>query len=74
MTCEQVVQHLWSHLDRELDAATSDDLSRHLAECRRCFSRAEFERHLRALLRRSCDGEQTPPELQERLRRLLRSF
>ncbi len=74
MNCEQVVQQLWPYLDGELDAGASDDLSRHLAECRRCFSRVEFERQLGAMVRRSCNCEQAPPELQERLRELLRLF
>ncbi len=74
MNCEQVVQHLWPFLDGELDAETSGELQRHLDECRRCFPRAEFERRVRAMVRQSCECDQAPPELQERMRRLLRSF
>jgi mycothiol system anti-sigma-R factor len=74
MNCEQVVDHLWSFLDGELDTATSDELRQHLDECRRCFSRAEFERRLKTMVRRSCERDRVSPELQERMRRLIRSF
>ncbi len=74
MNCTQVMQQLWPYLDGELDAETSGELSRHLEECRRCFPRAEFERNLRAMVRRSCNREQASPELQARVRRLLRLF
>lgn len=74
MNCEQVVEHLWPFLDGELDVATSDDLRQHLDECRQCFSRVEFERRLRTMVRRSCECDEAPSELQERMRRLIRSF
>jgi len=74
MDCEETLEKLWQYLDRELDRDAAGKLERHLQECRECFSRAEFERRLQALVRRSCTGEQAPPELRERLRRLLRMF
>lgn len=74
MNCEKALEKLWQYLDRELDGVSSGELERHLGECRECFSRAEFERQLRALLRRSCGGEQAPPELRDRLRKLLELF
>jgi mycothiol system anti-sigma-R factor len=74
MNCREAVEKLWQYLDRELDGESSTQLQDHLQECRECFSKAEFERALRELLRRSCAGEQAPPELRERLSRLLRMF
>lgn len=74
MNCEQVVEHLWPFLDGELDAGTSGELTRHLDECRRCFTRTEFERRVKAMVRRSCECDQPPSDLQERMRKVLRSF
>ncbi len=74
MNCEQTLQQLSRYLDRELDDGSSSELARHLAECRPCFSLAEFERHLRAMVRRSCGCEQAPPSLQERVNKLLRLY
>lgn len=74
MNCEQCLQYLWQYLDGELDGESSSELERHLDECRRCFSYAEFERQLREMVRRSCAGDHAPPELRERLTRLLKLF
>ncbi|HLW60411.1 MAG TPA: mycothiol system anti-sigma-R factor [bacterium] len=74
MNCEEALEKLWQYLDRELDGESSSELQRHLEECRHCFSKVEFEQRLRAIVRRSCSGEQAPAELRERLSRLLRLF
>jgi mycothiol system anti-sigma-R factor len=74
MNCLQVIEQLWQYLDHELDGESSNQLERHLQQCRECFSKAEFERQLRTLLRRSCGGEQAPSHLRERLSRLLRMY
>jgi anti-sigma factor (TIGR02949 family) len=48
LDCEQVLEHLFAYLDKALDAEKSAEIERHLVACRGCFSRAEFERRLRA--------------------------
>ena len=74
MNCQQVLRRLWQFLDGELDVDDSGKVARHLEECRRCFSRVEFEWHLRAMVRQSCESEQVPPDLKGRVNKLLRSF
>jgi mycothiol system anti-sigma-R factor len=74
MNCLQAIEQLWQYLDHELDGESSSQLESHLRQCRECFSKAEFERQLRAMLRRSCGGEQAPPRLRERLSKLLRMY
>ncbi len=74
MNCEECEKLIWQYLDGELDGVSSGDLQHHLEECRECFSHAEFERQVKELVRRSCGCEQAPPELRERLSRLLRMF
>jgi mycothiol system anti-sigma-R factor len=74
MNCREAVEKLWQYLDQELDGTMMVEVERHLQECRHCFSQAEYERHLKMLLRRSCGCEQAPPELRARLARLLRTF
>ncbi len=74
MNCEETLEKLWQYLDKELDGESTSELQRHLEECRHCFSKAEFEQRLRTMLRRSCSGDQAPPELRERLSKLLRLF
>jgi len=74
MNCDEAVEKLWQYLDRELDDRMVADVEHHLRECRECFSKAEFERRLRVLLRRSCGCERAPLQLRARLSQLLRMF
>lgn len=48
MTCEEALRLLAEHLDGELDAGHQHEVEAHLRTCRSCFSRAEFERRLKA--------------------------
>ncbi len=67
--CEEVIEQLFDFLDRELDEELSARIDAHLQRCRDCFSRAEFERRLRARV-----GEAVEREAPERLRRRLRAL
>lgn len=68
--CEEVLRHLLVYLDREVEPETSLLIAHHLALCRACFSRAEFERRLKAHLR-SCGTKPAPARLRTRLKQLL---
>lgn len=71
--CEEVIAHLLSYLDGELDADKRAQIDRHLDECRSCFSRAEFERALRARVAQV--GEvKAPASLQARIKALIDKF
>lgn len=73
LTCEEVIERLFDYLDRELDGQQAADIERHLARCRDCFTRAEFEKRLRARVEASGTAT-TPPRLRRRLRDLLDHF
>lgn len=73
INCEEVLKHLVAYLDRETDAHTAAEIDRHLEDCRGCFSRAEFERQLKAHVRAA--GSRTAPErLRARIRKLTDKF
>lgn len=73
MTCEEVLERLLAYLDRELDDRTWAEVEHHLESCRGCFSRAEFERRLKAHVRAA--GESAAPEsLRARLKHLVEKF
>lgn len=73
MSCEEVLKHLVAYLDRETDAHTAAEMERHLEECRGCFSRAEFERKLKASVREA--GSSAAPErLRARIKKLIEKF
>jgi anti-sigma factor (TIGR02949 family) len=48
ISCEDALRWLASYVDRELDDAAHAEMQRHLARCRSCYSRAEFEQRLKA--------------------------
>jgi mycothiol system anti-sigma-R factor len=73
LTCEQVLEHLLEYLDRELTPETSADIDRHLAECRGCYSRAEFERRLKARVAEAGTAE-APGSLRQRIKGLIDRF
>ncbi|TFH86293.1 mycothiol system anti-sigma-R factor [Billgrantia azerbaijanica] len=73
LSCEDVIERLFDYLDRELDDRQAAEIERHLAKCRDCYSRAEFEQRLRDRVEAS--GTVTaPPRLRRRVRRLLDRF
>ena len=72
-SCEDALRLLAAHLDAELDHASEREIRKHLATCRSCYSRAEFERRLKeqvAGLRR----QDVRPELNARVRTLIGEF
>ncbi|MCE8003447.1 anti-sigma factor family protein [Billgrantia ethanolica] len=73
MSCEEVIERLFDYLDRELDSQEATDIEWHLARCRDCFTRAEFERRLRDRVAATATAK-APPRLHQRIRTLLDGY
>lgn len=73
LRCEEVLEHLFEYLDRELDAETSSDIEHHLRHCRDCFSRSEFERRLKQRVAETGSAE-APERMRRRLLQLIARF
>lgn len=73
MTCEEVMEQLFEFLDQEIDKDLSDRIDEHLARCRDCFTRAEFEKRLRARINQAAEVE-APERLRRRVQRVLDEF
>jgi anti-sigma factor (TIGR02949 family) len=73
MRCEEALRLLAAHLDGELDSSAVHDLEQHLARCRSCYSRAEFERRLKTAIA-ELGSEPARPALQQRIRDLVAGF
>ena len=67
------MRNLFAYLDNEIDPEKRTDIERHLEECRACFSRAEFEKALRAKINQLGDKE-APASLRQRVAALLKQF
>jgi anti-sigma factor (TIGR02949 family) len=73
LSCEEVLKHLVAYLDRDTDAHTAADIERHLEQCRGCYSRAEFEKQLKAQVR-AAGSRSAPERLRARIRKLVGEF
>jgi anti-sigma factor (TIGR02949 family) len=73
MTCEEVLARVLDFIDGESPPGEHTKLEDHLESCRSCFSRAEFERRLKGRLT-GLAHEESPPDLQHRILRLLKNF
>ncbi|HEY7683441.1 MAG TPA: zf-HC2 domain-containing protein [Gemmatimonadales bacterium] len=73
MACEEALHLLAAHLDRELEPHSHDAVERHLAVCRTCFSRADFERRLKARLG-ELGREAVDRSFEDRIRGLIQQF
>lgn len=71
--CEEVIEHIFAFLDEELDDETTERIEAHLQRCRDCFTRAEFEKHLRARVRDAAAAK-APDTLHRRIRDIIDSF
>ncbi|SEP01459.1 mycothiol system anti-sigma-R factor [Aquisalimonas asiatica] len=70
LTCEEVLEQLFAYLDEELDDTRLAAIDRHLERCRDCFTRAEFEKHLRERVYRTGTAP-APERLRQRLKEVL---
>jgi anti-sigma factor (TIGR02949 family) len=73
MDCAGAKERLFDMLDDELDDATVSRMKRHIAECRGCFDRSDFERRFLAALQAVRAGGLCPGGLRERVLAALRA-
>jgi anti-sigma factor RsiW len=73
ITCEEALRLLATYLDGELHGDEHEGVEHHLEICRSCYSRAEFERRLKAEFNRLRRGE-VRPAFEQRIRHLITQF
>jgi anti-sigma factor (TIGR02949 family) len=71
--CEEVVDHLLTFLDGEIEERQRKLIEQHLEECRSCCSRADFELALRNKVREVATTRPTSA-LREKIRQLIHQF
>lgn len=72
-SCEEALRLLAAHIDGELEPPTEKGLEDHLARCRSCYSRAEFERRLKEQVS-ALASEEVSPSLTRRVKSLIGQF
>jgi anti-sigma factor (TIGR02949 family) len=73
IACEEALRVLAEYLDGELSDLEQYEVRHHLDACRSCYSRAEFERRLRAQLA-ALGRPPVPSEFEGRVRALISRF
>lgn len=73
INCEQALMRIFEFIDHELGEADHEAMRHHLATCKSCFSRAEFERRLKEKLG-ALREEQASLEMSKRIKGLIRGF
>ncbi|MCR4265089.1 anti-sigma factor [Nitratireductor sp. ZSWI3] len=73
MRCEEVVEHLLTFLDGEVEEERRSLMERHLEECRSCCSRADFELALRHKIREVA-AKRPSSGLSRRIREIIDRF
>jgi anti-sigma factor (TIGR02949 family) len=73
ISCQEALKLIFDYIDEELHEHSKTELEKHLEACRHCFDRVEFEKMLKARLRR-LNTEEMPPETARRFLQLLDEF
>ena len=68
--CEHVLRQIELYLDGELVGQIRLEVERHLGDCHPCSGHADFQRHLKEMLRSKCGCDHVPEELVERIHTL----
>lgn len=71
--CEEAVRMILEYLDNELGSHDHEALEAHINKCRSCYTRVEFERRLKGMVK---DMPQitAPDSLKDRIRKLTEQF
>ena len=69
--CADACHNLYGFLDRELDQPALAAVEGHLAFCRQCCNRLEFQQRLEITIRQELGRRHTPRRFKERLARLV---
>ena len=71
ISCEDALRRVHEFLDGELPGAPLEEIQAHFDACSRCYPHLRFERSFREAVRRAASRDLAPPELRDRLFRLL---
>lgn len=71
--CEEAIRMLLEYLDNELGTLDHDAMDEHLHSCRACYTRMEFEKRLKDIVKDKQE-EKASDRLRERIKNITRNF
>lgn len=73
LNCDEAIRLLFEFLDNELERHDHAAVEAHLHDCRACFSRMEFDKRLRSLVK-GTDATSAPVALRDRIKKITEQF
>ncbi len=70
INCEDAIARFNDFLDRYLPGKKQEELMAHIAGCKHCFERLEFEQDLKSKIRRLADNNENQ-EIMKRIQKLI---
>ena len=71
--CDEAIRMVLEYLDNELEQHNHDALEAHIHKCRSCYTRVEFEKRLKGLVR-EVPSENAPEDLKQRIKIITQKF
>lgn len=71
LNCDEAIRLLFEFLDNELERHDHAAVEAHLHDCRACFSRMEFDKRLRSLVKGKAAA---PATLRDRIKKITERF
>ncbi len=71
--CDEAIRMLFEYLDDELADQDHEAMEAHLHECRACFSRMEFDKRLKGMIKGK-EIESAPDALRNRVKKITGLF
>jgi anti-sigma factor (TIGR02949 family) len=69
--CKQIQDQMAGYVDKEIEPARADTISRHLHDCPGCAREADTQKHVKKLVAEHAKNVIAPPYLRARIRRTL---
>lgn len=73
LNCDEAIRLLFEFLDNELERHDHAAVEAHLHDCRACFSRMEFDKRLRSLVKGKAAAT-APATLRDRVKKITERF
>ncbi len=73
LNCDEAIRLLFEFLDNELEQHDHAAVEAHLHACRACFSRMEFDKRLRSMVK-APHAANAPETLRQRIKKLTDQF
>ena len=67
MTCEEALRHLYDVIDKEASQYDVEEVQKHLAECKSCMARYEFEEMFKAFVKDKAAPSDKADKLKSRI-------